>query len=53
MFTTEFKEIVSFVAAASAANSSRSDGLFAAEAAATFTVVQTKTTKQHLSLGAF
>ena len=38
-------EVFSFVGAASAANSSRSDGLFAAKAAPTFTVVQIKTTK--------
>ena len=43
---TENTEIFSFVGAASAANSSRSDGLFAAEAAPTFTVVQIKTTIQ-------
>ena len=42
---TENTEIFSFVGAASAANSSRSDGLFAAKAAP-FTVVQIKTTKQ-------
>jgi hypothetical protein len=41
----ENTEVFSFVGAASAANSSRSDGLFAAEAAPTFTVVQNKTTK--------
>jgi len=43
---TENTEIISFVGAASAANSSRSDGLFATKAAPTFTVVQIKTTKQ-------
>jgi len=43
---TENTEVFSFVGAASAANSSRSDGLFAAKAAPTFTVVQIKTTKQ-------
>jgi len=43
---TENTEVFSFVGAASAANLSRSDGLFAAEAAPTFTVVQIKTTKQ-------
>jgi len=43
---TENTEVFSFVEAASAANSSRSDGLFAAEAAPTFIVVQIKTTKQ-------
>jgi len=43
---TENTEIFSFVGAASAANSSRSDGLFAAKAAPTFTAVQIKTTKQ-------
>ena len=48
---TENTEIFSFVGAASAANSSRSDGLFAAEAAPTFTVVQTKTTKQAFVAG--
>ena len=42
---TENTEVFSFVGAASAANSSRSDGLFAAKAAPTFTVVQIKTTK--------
>jgi len=42
---TENTEDFSF-GAASAANSSRSDGLFAAKAASTFTVVQIKTTKQ-------
>jgi hypothetical protein len=42
---TENTEVFSFVGAASAANSSRSDGLFAAKAAPTFTVVQVKTTK--------
>ena len=42
---TENTEIFSF-GAASAANSSRFDGLFAAEAAPTFTVVQIKTTIQ-------
>ena len=46
MLATENTEIFSFVGAASAANSSRSDGLFAAEAAPTFTVVQIKTTIQ-------
>jgi len=43
---TENTEVFSFVGAASAANLSRSDGLFAAKAAPTFTVVQIKTTKQ-------
>ncbi len=43
---TENTEIFSFVGTASAANSSRSDGLFAAKAAPTFTVVQIKTTTQ-------
>ena len=43
---TENTEVFSIVGAASAANSSRSDGLFAAKAAPTFTVVQIKTTKQ-------
>jgi hypothetical protein len=42
---TENTEVFSFVGAASAANSSRSDGLFAAKAAATFTVVKNKATK--------
>ena len=49
MLATEVTEntgVFSFAGAASAANSSRSDGLFAAEAAPTFTVVQIKTTKQ-------
>jgi len=43
---TENTEFFSFAGATSAANSSRSDGLFAAKAAPTFTVVQIKTTKQ-------
>jgi len=43
---TENTEVLSFAGATSAANSSRSDGLFAAKAAPTFTVVQIKTTKQ-------
>jgi len=43
---TENTEVFSFVGAASAANLSRSEGLFAAEAAPTFTVAQIKTTKQ-------
>ena len=51
---TENTEVFSIVGAALrhhseqalAANSSRSDGLFAAKAAPTFTVVQIKTTKQ-------
>ncbi len=51
---TENTEVFSFVGAALrhhseqalAANSSRSDGLFAAKAAPTFTVVQIKTTIQ-------
>ena len=38
-------EVFSFAGAASAANSSRSDGLFAAKAAPTFTVVQLKNNK--------
>ena len=42
---TENTEVFSF-GAASAANSSRSDGLFAAKAAPTFTVVQINTSKQ-------
>jgi len=42
---TENTEAFSFVGAASAANSSQSDGLFAAKAAPTLTVVQIKTTK--------
>jgi len=42
---TENTEVFSF-GAASAANSSWSEGLFAAKAAPTFTVVQIKTTKQ-------
>jgi len=42
---TENTEVFSFVGAASAANSSQSDGLFAAKAAPMFTVVQIKTTK--------
>ena len=46
MLATEDTEVFSFVGATSAANSSRSDGLFAAKAAPTFTVVQIKTTKQ-------
>jgi len=45
MLATENTEVFSF-GAASAANSSRSDGLFAAKAAPTFTVIQIKTTKQ-------
>ena len=47
---TENTDVFSFVGAASAANLSRSDGLFAAEAAPTFTVVQIKTTKQNKHL---
>jgi len=43
---TENTEAYSFVGAALAANSSRSDGLFAAKAAPTFTAVQIKTAKQ-------
>jgi len=43
---TENTAIFSFVGAALAANSSRSDGLFAAKAAPASTVVQIKTTKQ-------
>ena len=46
---TENTEVFSVVQAASAANSSRSDGLFAAKAAPTFIVVQIKTTKQVLA----
>jgi len=46
MLATENTEVFSFVGAASAANSSRSDGLFAAKAAPTFTAVQIKTAKQ-------
>jgi hypothetical protein len=42
---TENTEVFNFVGAASAANSLRSDGLFAAKAAPTSTVVQIKTTK--------
>ena len=40
---TENTEVISFAGAASAAKSSQSDGLFAAEAAPVSTVVQTKT----------
>jgi len=43
---TENTEVFSIVGAALAANSSRSDGLFAAKAAPTFTVVQIKSAKQ-------
>jgi len=42
---TENTEVFSFVGAASATNSSRSDGLFAAKAAPTFSVVQIKKNK--------
>jgi len=43
---TENADAYNFVAAALAANSPRSDRLFAAKAAATFTAVQIKTAKQ-------
>jgi len=46
-------EDFSFVGAALAANSSLSDGLFAAEAAPAFTVVQIKTTKYAFAAGRF
>jgi hypothetical protein len=42
---TENTEVYNFAGASSAANSSRSDGMFAAKAAPVFTVVQIKTTK--------
>jgi len=43
-------EVYSFVGAASAANSLRSDGLFAAKAAPTFAVVQIKNNKTGICL---
>ena len=46
MLATENAEAYNFVGAALAANSPRSDGLFAAKAAPTFTAVQIKTAKQ-------
>jgi len=49
MFATENTELISFVGVASAANSSRSDGLFAAKAAPTLNAVQIKATKQVLA----